>query len=115
MKFGMRTTAVAVLSVATFAVAPAAMANSFSGGNGGGSYSYDDGHDQFCVHALDRAQDWISVTLTPVDRSRGPVKTVGAEDGGSQCASLATAYEDTKYVAHITGFNSAPKNVTFYS
>jgi hypothetical protein len=95
----------AATAIGLTALAAPAYANSFTQRVYQGTVSYDDGHDQFCVHAdetniNDRAV--IDVTLTPYDLSRGPVVHVSDIDTpGGQCASLATAYEDTHYQAVI--------------
>ena len=92
-------------AIALTALAVPAYANSFSQRVYQGTVSYDDGHDRFCVHADEtgiRDRAVIDVTLTPYDSSRGPVIHVGDVDtAGAQCASLATAYEDTHYKAVI--------------
>jgi hypothetical protein len=115
-------------AIALTAMAAPAYANSFSQRVYQGSVSYSDSLDRFCVTAdetgiNDRAV--IDVTLTPYDLSRGPVVRVSDTDtAGSQCASLATAYEDTHYRAvikslvsfdRVNGSTYQTTTVSFYS
>jgi hypothetical protein len=92
-------------AIALTALAAPAYANSFSQRVYQGTVSYDDGQDRFCVHADEtgiRDRAVIDVTLTPYDTSRGPVVHVSDTDlAGGHCASLATAYEDTRYKAVV--------------
>lgn len=96
------TVAVAALSLTATGTASA---NSFSGVDvEQGTISYNDGKDRFCVRAYNdaRGKD-IMVKLTPLDASRGPVKWVNDSnhEREAHCASLATAYEDTRYKADV--------------
>lgn len=107
-------------------IAPAlpASANSLSGSIQAGSYSYNDGTDQFCARSGGNYKS-LDVTLTPSSSSQGPTRTIQVRDGASKCVSLATAYEDTRYSAQILGFDSngggcrcgerSGTNFTFYS
>jgi len=90
--------AVAMAAVALTAIP--ASANSFNDSLPGGTFSYNDGADSFCVTAANKAT--ISVTLTAISPA-GPTRTVSDswEDAGGHCVSLATAYEDTYYKASV--------------
>lgn len=104
-RIGMAAGATVATAVTLTALAVPAYANSFTQRVYQGTVSYNDGEDRFCVHAdetniNDRAV--IDVTLTPYDSSRGPVVHLSDIDTpGGQCASLATAYEDTHYQAVV--------------
>lgn len=93
------TFALTAAAAAAIGVAPAAGANSYSDSVVGAGYSYNDGADQFCVSASRSSGDSSATArLTSLEgTSRGPSISLGVENGGRRCASLATAYEDTHY------------------
>lgn len=95
----------AAVSAMTLAAALPAHANSFSKSIQAGTYSYDDAQDRFCAKSGGTYKS-ITVTLTPSSTSRGPKKEFTVKNGASQCVSLATAYEDTRYSAQLLGFDS---------
>jgi hypothetical protein len=97
----------------TVAMAPQALANSFNHQTAAGGYGYDDGADRFCVVAHPGRS--ISATLTPDNATRGPKRSLSASNGGSDCASLATAYEDSGYTARVSGTSSIMESVHFFS
>lgn len=92
-------------ALAIFATAGAASANSFTQRVYQGTASYNDGEDRFCLRADEvniRDRAVLEVTLRPDNTSRGPTITFSDIDyAGATCRSLATAYEDTHYVATI--------------
>lgn len=112
-----KTAATTVVAGAVFALsitlAPQALANSFTNQIAAGGYGYNDGADEFCVVAHPGRS--ISATLTPDNPNRGPSRTLSASNGGSQCKSLATAYEDSGYTARVSGTSSITESVHFYS
>ena len=95
----------AAVGAMTIAAALPAHANSLSDSIQAGTYSYDDAQDRFCAKSGGTYKS-ITVTLTPSSSSRGPKKEFTVKNGASQCVSLATAYEDTKYTAQLLGFDS---------
>lgn len=97
----------------TVALAPQALANTFNHQTAAGGYGYNDGADQFCVVAHPGRS--ISATLTPDNPNRGPSRSLSASNGGSQCKSLATAYEDSGYTARVSGTGSTTESVHFFS
>lgn len=97
----------------TITLAPPALANTFLNQHPAGGYGYDDGRDEFCVIAHPGRS--ISATLTPDNASRGPSRTLSASNGGSQCKSLATAYEDSGYTVRVNGTGGITESVHFFS
>ena len=109
-------------SAASLALAQPALANSFTTSTQGGTASYNDGTDSFCVHAYDsEGARWVKAVLKPLN-GVGPKPTSydANDDTAGACGSLATAYEDTKYRATITAYwgetgTTTTKVVDFYS
>ena len=97
----------------TVSLAPQATAKSFDNQIAAGGYGYDDGADRFCIVAHPGRS--ISATLTPDYASRGPSRSLSASNGRSDCASLATAYEDSGYTARVSGTSSITESVHFFS
>lgn len=89
-----------------------ASANSFDRPAPGGSYSYNDGLDRFCVHGGFSSS--ISVRLVPVSRS-GPSVTVSDYWNRGACSSaLVRAYEDTRYKAVVTSYTRSGTSTSVY-
>ena len=110
-----------VSALSLFVVQPA-LANSINVSTQGGTATYNDGTDSFCVTAYNsEGRRWVKAVLRPLN-GVGPAPTVFDEnnDAGGNCASLATAYEDTKYRATISAYwgetgTTTAKVVDFYS
>lgn len=103
MRKGFVAVAVAGATALSIGLAGPASADSFTNRKApGGTYSYNDGLDRFCVHGT--YQTSISVKLVPISRS-GPTVTVGDYSNRGACSTaLARAYEDTRYKAVITSY-----------
>lgn len=112
MKLIAKLGATAVIAGSALALgAPAASANSFNNWILGGNYSYADGTDSFCVHAVS-TNSTVSATLTAVSRS-GPTRVVSDDSDyrGGSCTSLARAYEDTRYKAVVTSWVNGKRDI----
>jgi len=57
--------------------------------------SYDDANDQFCI--TETGTDYAGVTVAPSNGRRGPCYYISVGPGATNCASLARAFEDTRY------------------
>jgi hypothetical protein len=110
------------IAAVSLLLAQPALANSFSESTQGGTASYTDSSDSFCVHAYNsEGSRWVKAVLKPLN-GVGPTVTVydANNDTGNNCGSLATAYEDTKYRATISAYwgetgTTTTKVVDFWS
>ncbi len=123
MNIKTKSTIVAIVaSAASLVLAQPAFANSFTTSTQGGTASYTDGSDSFCVHAYDsEGARWVRAVLKPLN-GVGPTPTIydANNDTTGNCGSLATAYEDTNYRATITAYwgetgTTTTKIVDFWS
>ena len=94
-----KTAAVSSALLGAIAVAAPASANSFGptdyATGGYTKVSYDDANDQFCVTVT--GTDYAGVTVAPSNGRRGPSYYISVGPGATKCASLARAFEDTRY------------------
>lgn len=123
MKISTKATIAAIgASAISLVIGQPAFANSFTASTQGGTASYNDGTDSFCVHAYDsEGARWVRAVLKPLN-GVGPSPTIydANNDTTGNCGSLATAYEDTKYRATISAYwgetgTTTTKVVDFWS